>query len=51
MKYNLNIYNRYLNQCLQNAKKAYHACEFTKYKGDIKKTSDQLKDILNKKRG
>ena len=51
MKYNLKIYNRYLNQCLQNAKNGYYAREFTKYKGDIRKTWDTLEDIWNKKIG
>ena len=48
-KYNQQIYNKYLNQCLQNAKTGYYAREFTKYKGDIRKTWDTLKDILSKK--
>ena len=51
VKYNLKIYNRYLNQCIRNAKKDYYSREFTKYKGDIRKTWDTLKDILNKKKG
>ena len=51
VKYNLKIYNRYLNQCIRNAKKDYYAREFTKNKGDIRKTWDTLKDILNKKKG
>ena len=50
-KYNHQIYNKYLNQRLQKAKTGYYAREFTKYKGDIRKTWDTLKDILNKKRG
>ena len=50
-KYNQQIYNKYPNQCLQNAKTGYYAHEFTKYKDDIRKTLDTLKDILNKKRG
>ena len=50
VKYNLKIYNRYLNQCIRNAMKDYYAREFTKYKGDIRKTWDTLKDILNKKK-
>ena len=51
VKCNLKIYNRYLNQCICNTKKDYYALEFTKYKGDIKKTRDTSKDILNKKKG
>ena len=51
MNYNLKIYNRYLNQCIRNAKKDYYAREFIKYKGDIRKTWDTLKDISNKKKG
>ena len=50
VKYNLKIYNRYLNQCIRIAKKIYYAREFAKYKGDIRKTWDTLKDILNKKK-
>ena len=50
-KYNQQIYNKYLNQCLQNAKTGYYARECIKYKGDIRKTWDTLKDILSKKRG
>ena len=51
VKYNLKLYNRYLNQCIRNAKKDHYAREFTKYKGDIRKPWDILKDILNKKKG
>ena len=51
VKYNLKIYNWYLNQCIRNAKKNYYTREFTKYKGDIRKTWDTLKDILNKTKG
>ena len=47
VKSNLKTYNRYLNLCIWNAKKDYHARKFTKYKGDIRKTWDTLKDILN----
>ena len=47
----MKVYDRYLNLCIQNAKKYYYAREFTKYKGDIRKTWDTLKDILNKKKG
>ena len=50
VKYNLKIYNRYLNQCIRIAKKNYYASEFAKYKDDIRKTWDTLKDILNKKK-
>ena len=50
LKCNFKIYNRYLNQCIRNAKKDYYAREFNKYKGDIRKTWDILKDILNKKK-
>ena len=50
VKFNLKIYNRYLNQCIRNAKNDYYAREFTKYKGDIRKIWDTLKDILNKKK-
>ena len=48
VKYNLKIYNRYLNKCIRIAKNNYYAREFAKYKGDIRKTWDTLKDILNK---
>ena len=43
MKYNLKIYNRYHNQCIRNVKKDCYACEFTKYKGDIRKTWDTVR--------
>ena len=51
VKYDLKICNSYLNQCIWNAKKDYYARQFTKYNGDIRKTWDTLKDILNKKKG
>ena len=50
VKYNLKICNRYINQCIRIAKKNYYAREFAKYKGDIRKNWDTLKDILNKKK-
>ena len=37
-------------ECIRIAKKNYYAREFAKYKGDIRKTWDTLKDILNKKK-
>ena len=50
LKHNLKVYNGYLNRCIWTAKKEYYANEFLKYKNDIRKTWDTLKDILNKKK-
>ena len=49
MEYNLKTYNGYLKQCIRTAKREYYVHEFTKYKNDIRKTWDTLKDIINKK--
>ena len=50
LKHNLKVYNGYLHRCIRTAKKEYYANEFLKYKNDIRKTWDTLKDILNKKK-
>ena len=50
LKYNLKLYNGYLNGCIRAAKKDYYTREFIKYKNDIRKTWDTLKDIINKKK-
>ena len=42
-------YNGYRKKCLRTAKIEYYVHEFTKYKNDIRKTWDTLKDILNSK--
>ena len=49
LKYNLKIYNGYLNRCIRTAKKEFYYNEFNKYKNDIRKTWDTLKEIINKK--
>ena len=48
-KYNLKIYNGYLNRCIRSAKKEFYHNEFNKYKNDIRKRWDTLKEIINKK--
>ena len=50
LKYNFKVHNGYLNRCIRTAKKEYYANEFLKFKNDIRKTWDTLKDILNKKK-
>ena len=49
LKYNLKIYNGYLNRCIRTAKKEFYHNEFNKYKNDIRKTWDTLKEIINKR--
>ena len=49
LKYNLKIYNGYLNRCIRTAKKEFYHNEFNKYKNDIRKTWDTLKEMINKK--
>ena len=49
-QYNLKIYNGYLRQCIRAAKKQHYTHEFAKYKNNIRKTWDTLKDIMNKKK-
>ena len=49
LKHNLKIYSNYLNQCIRSAKKEFYHNEFSKYKNDIRKTWDTLKEIINKK--
>ena len=50
MEYNLKSYNGYLNQCIRTAKREYYVHELTKYKNDVRKTWDTLKDIMNIKK-
>ena len=50
MEYNSKTYNGYLKQCIRTAKREYYVHEFTKYKNDIRKTWDTLKDIINTKK-
>ena len=38
LKYNLKIYNGYLNRCIRTAKKEFYHNEFNKYTNDIRKT-------------
>ena len=49
VEYNLKTYNGYLKQCIMTVKIDYYVHEFTKYKNDIRKTWDTLKDIINTK--
>ena len=49
LKHNLKIYNSYLNHCIRTAKKDVYYNEFSKYKNDIRKTWDTLKEVINKK--
>ena len=49
LKHNLKVYNGYLNQCIRTVKKEFYHNEFIKYKNDIRKTWDTLKEIINKK--
>ena len=50
METNLKTYNVYLKQCIRTAKREHYVHEFTKYKNDIRKTWDTLKDIINTKK-
>ena len=50
MENNLKTYNGYLKQCIRFAKRQHYVHEFTKYKNDIRKTWDTLKDIMNTKK-
>ena len=50
MEYNLKTYNGYLKQCIRTAKRECYVHEFTKYKNDIRKTWDTLKDMMNTKK-
>ena len=47
-KRNLKAYNNILNRSIRVAKKTYYTDELNKYKNDIRKTWDTLKNILNK---
>ena len=50
MEYNSKTYNGYLKQCIRTAKREYYVHEFTKYRNDIRKTWNTLKDIINTKK-
>ena len=50
MEANLKTYNGYLKQCIRFAKREHYVHEFTKYKNDIRKTWDTLKNIINAKK-
>ena len=43
LKYNLKLYNGYLNCCIRTTKKEFYHNEFNKYKNDIRKTRDTFK--------
>lgn len=47
-KTHLETYNRILRQNIRNAKKLYYSTCFNKFTDDMKKTWDNIKDILNK---
>ena len=49
LKHNLKLYNGFLNQCIRTAKKQFYHNEFSKYKNDVRKTWDTLKESINKK--
>ena len=49
LKYNLKIYNDYLNRCIMTAKKEFYHNELNKYRNHIRKPWDTLKEIMNKK--
>ena len=46
-KHNLKVYNGILNRNIRLAKKGYYARQFEKYRCDIRKTWDTLKNIIN----
>ena len=50
MEYNLKTYNGYIKQCIRTEKREYYVHEFTKYKNDIRKPWDTLKDMINTKK-
>ena len=50
METNLKTYNGYLKQCIRFAKREHYVHEFTKYRNDIRKTWDTLKNIINTKK-
>ena len=47
-KHNLIVYNGILNRNIRLAKKGYYVHQFEKYRCDIRKTWDTLKNIINK---
>ena len=48
LKTNLKTYNTILQKNIRKAKKDYYYDQFAKYKNDIKKTWDTLKDVINR---
>ena len=50
METNLKTYNGYLKQCIRFAKREHYVHEFTKYRNDIRKNWDTLKNIINTKK-
>ena len=46
LKQNLKTYNTILNKLIMNAKKDYYHNEFSRYKGDIKKTWSTINNLL-----
>ena len=48
LKTNLKTYNTILKKNIRKAKKDYHYDQFAKYKNDIRKTWDTLKDVINR---
>ena len=50
METNLRTYNGYLKQCIRFPKGEHYVHEFTKYKNDIRKTWDTLKNLINTKK-
>ena len=49
LKQNLKTYNTILNKLITNAKKDYYHNEFSRYKGDIKKTWATINNLLCRK--
>ena len=50
LKHNLKIYNLILNKLIRTAKQTFYLAEFTKYKGNIFKTWETIKVVLNKRK-
>ena len=46
LKLNLKTYNYILNKTIRTAKKEYYFTEFSKYKHDIRKTWDTIKEVI-----
>ena len=50
LEYNLKIYCSMLQKCIRIAKSSYYHNQFEKYKSDIKKTWNQIHELIRKKR-